>query len=184
MIGSETFIIVAFKCTENNTPSAFARAIWAARNSSNAATCNAVASTTSPASTGTDSRNTVAPSSATSSNPQRAVLRRSRSRFRWTGNRRRSYAPHWSSNRPTRPPSNADGSGRTASPTPGPDDQSYPPAAPGSPRCPSPGHTGPGPLSPPPWPGCPDNPAGRTPGPATPPPPPSTAAPTPKCSAT
>ena len=37
---------------------------------------------------------------------------------------------------PTRPPSNADGCGRTASPTPGPDDQSCPPAAPGSPRCP------------------------------------------------
>ena len=32
MIGSETFIIVAFRCTENSTPSALARAICAARN--------------------------------------------------------------------------------------------------------------------------------------------------------
>ena len=29
MIGSETFIIVALRCTENSTPSALARAIWA-----------------------------------------------------------------------------------------------------------------------------------------------------------
>ena len=55
MIGSETFIIVALRCTENSTSSALARAIWAARNSRSAATCITVASTTSPASTGTDS---------------------------------------------------------------------------------------------------------------------------------
>ena len=68
MIGSETFIMVAFRCTENSTPSALARAICAARNSSSAATCMAVASTTSPASTGTDSLSTVVePSSPTSS---------------------------------------------------------------------------------------------------------------------
>ena len=67
MIGSETFIIVALRWTENSTPSALARAIWASRNSCSAATCRAVASTTSPASTGTDSRSTVVlPSSATS----------------------------------------------------------------------------------------------------------------------
>ena len=68
MIGSETFIMVAFRCTENSTPSVLARAICAARNSSSAATCMAVASTTSPVSTGTESLSTVvAPSSPTSS---------------------------------------------------------------------------------------------------------------------
>ena len=68
MIGSETFIIVAFRCTLNSTPSALARAIWAVRNSRSAATSSRVASTTSPASTGTDSRSTVtAPSAPTSS---------------------------------------------------------------------------------------------------------------------
>ena len=39
MIGSETFIIVALRWTENRTSSALARAIWAARNSRSAATC-------------------------------------------------------------------------------------------------------------------------------------------------
>ncbi len=68
MIGSETFIIVAFRCTENSTSSALARAIWAVRNSRRAATRMTVESTTSPASTGTESRSTVVvPSSATSS---------------------------------------------------------------------------------------------------------------------
>ncbi len=68
MIGSETFIIVALRCTENRTSSSLARAIWAARNSRSAATRIAVASTTSPARTGTDSRSTVVvPSSPTSS---------------------------------------------------------------------------------------------------------------------
>ena len=74
MIGSETFIIVALRCTENSTSSALARAIWAARNSRSAATCMTVASTTSPASTGTDSRSTVVvPSAATSSMRSDAV---------------------------------------------------------------------------------------------------------------
>ena len=50
MIGSDTFIIVALRWTENSTPSALARAICAVRNSRSAATCIAVASTTSPAS--------------------------------------------------------------------------------------------------------------------------------------
>ena len=68
MIGSETFIIVALRCTENSTPSALARAICASRNVRSAATRMTVASTTSPASTGTDSRSTVVvPSSPTSS---------------------------------------------------------------------------------------------------------------------
>ena len=68
MIGSETFIIVALRCTENSTSSALARAICAVRNSRSAATRSTVASTISPASTGTDSRSTVVvPSSPTSS---------------------------------------------------------------------------------------------------------------------
>ena len=48
MIGSETFIIVALRCTENSTPSALARAICAVRNSRSAATRMTDASTTSP----------------------------------------------------------------------------------------------------------------------------------------
>ena len=48
MIGSETFIIVALRCTENSTPSAFARATCAVRNSRSDATRITVASTTSP----------------------------------------------------------------------------------------------------------------------------------------
>ena len=72
MIGSDTFIIVALRCTENSTPSALARAIWASRNSCNAATCSAVASTTSPASTGTDSRSTVVSIVGDQRDPQRA----------------------------------------------------------------------------------------------------------------
>ncbi len=59
MIGSETFIMVALRCTENSTPDSFARPICAARNSSRLATCMAVASTTSPGSTATPSFNTV-----------------------------------------------------------------------------------------------------------------------------
>ena len=75
MIGSETFIIVALRCTENSTPSALARAIWAARNSRSAATRMTEASTTSPASTGTDSRSTVVlPSARDQLDAQRAGL--------------------------------------------------------------------------------------------------------------
>ena len=68
MIGSETFIIVALRCTENSTPSSFARATWAVRNSRSAATCSTVPSTTSPARTSTPSLSTVVvPSAATCS---------------------------------------------------------------------------------------------------------------------
>ena len=56
MIGSETFIIVALRCTENSTSSALARAICSVRKARSAATLHArCASTTSPARTGTDS---------------------------------------------------------------------------------------------------------------------------------
>ena len=52
MIGSETFIIVALRCTENSTSSALARAICSVRKRRSAATFMNVPSTTSPASTG------------------------------------------------------------------------------------------------------------------------------------
>lgn len=71
MIGSETFIIVALRCTENRTPSALALAICAVRNSRSAATCRTEASTTSPARTGTDSRRTVVVPSAAASSMRR-----------------------------------------------------------------------------------------------------------------
>ena len=68
MIGSETFIIVALRCTENSTSSALARAICSVRKRRSAATFMKVPSTTSPASTGIDSLSTVTvPSAATCS---------------------------------------------------------------------------------------------------------------------
>ena len=68
MIGSETFIIVALRCTENRTPFALASATWAARKSSSATLLMKVPSTISPASTGRDALRTVtSPSSATCS---------------------------------------------------------------------------------------------------------------------
>ena len=68
MIGSETFIIVAFRCSEKSTPSSLARAICSRRNDCRAAVSMKVASMTSPASTGTDSLSTsVSPSAGTSS---------------------------------------------------------------------------------------------------------------------
>ena len=44
MMGSETFIIVAFRCSENRTPSDRARSIWAARNATSASRRITVAS--------------------------------------------------------------------------------------------------------------------------------------------
>ena len=49
MIGSETFIIVAFKCTESNNPFAFASAISFAANSFKAFKLNTDESIISPA---------------------------------------------------------------------------------------------------------------------------------------
>ncbi len=66
MIGSETFIIVALRCTENSTPSALARAICAVRNASRAAARMTVASTTSPSRTVRPSLRTVVPWAPTS----------------------------------------------------------------------------------------------------------------------
>ena len=66
MIGSDTFIMVALRWTDSSTSSALARAICAVRKACSAATRMTVESTTSPASTGTDSRSTVsAPASST-----------------------------------------------------------------------------------------------------------------------
>ncbi len=66
-IGSETFIMVAFRCTENSTSSALARSICSARNFASDATRITVASTISPASTGTSLSTSVSPLSLTSS---------------------------------------------------------------------------------------------------------------------
>ena len=71
--------MVAFRWTENSTPSALARAIWRSRKARSAATCMTVASTTSPASTGIGARSTVVvPSAATSSTRSDAVRRHHR----------------------------------------------------------------------------------------------------------
>ncbi len=59
MIGSETFIIVAFMCTEKRTPRAFASATSRARNASSARRRITAASTISPSSTATPSLSTV-----------------------------------------------------------------------------------------------------------------------------
>ena len=68
MIGSDTFIIVAFRCSENSTPLAFASATCSARNASSERRRITAPSTISPASTGTDSFSTViVPSGATCS---------------------------------------------------------------------------------------------------------------------
>ena len=67
-IGSDTFIIVALRWTENSTSSALARSTCAVRNSRRAATCITVASTISPSRTLTFSFSTVVePSSPVSS---------------------------------------------------------------------------------------------------------------------
>ncbi len=66
MIGSETFIIVAFRCTENRTPRSLASAICCDRNASSARRRITAASTTSPSSTPNASLSTVtAPPGAT-----------------------------------------------------------------------------------------------------------------------
>jgi hypothetical protein len=92
MIGSDTFIIVALRCTENRTPSALALAIWAVKKARSGATRITEASTTSPASTGTAARSTVvrpsAPASSMRSAPAAAT----------TADRsveRKSSAPMW-----------------------------------------------------------------------------------------
>ncbi len=59
MIGSETFIIVAFRCRENRTPRCLASATCSARNERNAETLITVESITSPASSGNSVFSTV-----------------------------------------------------------------------------------------------------------------------------
>src|SRR5690606_40128349 len=49
MIGSETFIMVALRCSENSTPRAFASAIWASMKRASAERRMLAASITSPA---------------------------------------------------------------------------------------------------------------------------------------
>ncbi len=64
MIGSETFIIVAFRWTEKRTPWAFASSTCSARNASSAARRITAASTISPSRTAMPSRRTVTVPSA------------------------------------------------------------------------------------------------------------------------
>ncbi|MNL29224.1 hypothetical protein D3C87_1509010 [compost metagenome] len=59
MIGSETFIMVAFKCADNNIPSAFAAAIASATKDFNGARLITELSITSPALSGASPFNSV-----------------------------------------------------------------------------------------------------------------------------
>ena len=72
-IGSDTFIIVALRCTENSTPRSLASATCSARNASSAARRITAASTISPASTGSDSLSTVTVPSAATCSMRRVV---------------------------------------------------------------------------------------------------------------
>ena len=73
MIGSETFIIVAFRCRESSTPSRLAASICAEKNARNAATFMTEASITSPGCSASPSLSGVTwPSPAT--NSMRAVV--------------------------------------------------------------------------------------------------------------
>ena len=68
MIGSETFIIVAFRCRENSTPWALASSICSAMNAASALRDMRAASTISPSCTFTGSRSArVLPSAPTNS---------------------------------------------------------------------------------------------------------------------
>jgi hypothetical protein len=68
MIGSETFIIVALRCTENSTPRCLATCTCSARNCSSAALRMTAASMISPACTANgDLRTVVVPSAPTCS---------------------------------------------------------------------------------------------------------------------
>ena len=60
MIGSDTFIMVAFMCSENSTPLSFAQATCFCRNEVNESLHIKEESTTSPASTATGVRSSVA----------------------------------------------------------------------------------------------------------------------------
>ena len=67
MIGSETFIIVAFRCSEKRTPCSSASSICSARKASSARRRITAPSTISPSTTGTSLSTVTVPSSATCS---------------------------------------------------------------------------------------------------------------------
>ena len=67
MIGSETFIIVAFRCSENRTPCSLASAICSSRKASSARRRMTAPSKISPATTFTSFSTVTVPSSATCS---------------------------------------------------------------------------------------------------------------------
>ena len=67
MIGSETFVVVTFRCSEKRTPCSLASAICSARKASSARRRITAPSTISPSTTGTSLSTVTVPSSATCS---------------------------------------------------------------------------------------------------------------------
>ena len=67
MMGSETFIIVAFRWSENSTPRSRASRTWSRRKETRACLLRQLASSTSPGWSGIDSFRTWTPSAVTSS---------------------------------------------------------------------------------------------------------------------
>ena len=92
MIGSETFIIVAFMCREKRTPCSLASAICSARNASSARAPHDRARRRSrpPAPGSTPSGRSAAPSAATNSIRSVVVVRRPSPTARSSGSRRRT----------------------------------------------------------------------------------------------
>ena len=137
MIGSDTFIIVALRWSENSTPLALASAIWAVRNATRAALLMTVASKTSPARSGVDAlRTVVVPSAATQLDADVGGLGDGGGPLVRPEVARRPSWTRGSWSRATRRPWSAGSCGRTASPRPGPGGRSCPRAARGSRRCP------------------------------------------------
>ena len=115
MIGSEIFIMVALRCTENSTPSALARSIWVARNCCSAATRMTEASTTSPAKTGTAERRTVIVAVVTDQlDTEGTGLGHHGRPLGGAEVAARPCGPRWSSMPATMLPSGAGGSGRSS----------------------------------------------------------------------
>ena len=133
MIGSDTFIIVALRCSENSTPLALASAICAVRKSTSAALAH---------DRGVDDLAGEQRGRRLEHGDRAVGARRARCGRRWRRptvmdrSLRAEVAarPSWrrgSSSRATRRPSSAGSCGRTPSPRPGPGGRSCPRAAPG-----------------------------------------------------
>ena len=133
MIGSETFIIVAFRCRENRTPCSLASAICSARNASSARAAHHRASTISPASTGIDVLEHGRPRRRRATNSIRSSSSASdrHATSRSSGSRRRTSSTTCDLDPATTRPSSAGACGRTPSPTRARGGRSCPRAAPG-----------------------------------------------------